>query len=134
VETTRALEDRYGDRHLTVGRRRQPWKRAQGDGGSRQNFAAARGRLTRRAVPARRNGRGHKEPTVDKRRRKNQTKDNVARTDVQEETSLATRMQQQHKETRPKRAIMPGKQDNARQDLQDDRRAEGRKANSRDFH
>jgi hypothetical protein len=41
VETTGALEDRYGDRHLPVGHRRQPKKRNQGNGGSRQKLAAA---------------------------------------------------------------------------------------------
>jgi hypothetical protein len=56
VETIEALEDRYGDGHLAVGRRRQPKKWTQGDGGSRQKFAAARGRVTRRAVPAPRKG------------------------------------------------------------------------------
>jgi hypothetical protein len=38
VETIRALEDRYRERHLIVGRRRQPWKRTQSDGGSRQSL------------------------------------------------------------------------------------------------
>jgi hypothetical protein len=52
VEKVRALEDRYGDRHLAVGHRRQPKKRTEGDGGSWQKFAAARGRLTRRNIPA----------------------------------------------------------------------------------
>jgi hypothetical protein len=33
VETIRALEDRYGDWHLAVGRCRQPKKWTQGDGG-----------------------------------------------------------------------------------------------------
>jgi hypothetical protein len=38
--------------------------------------------------------------------------------DVQEETSGVTRMQQWHKEPRPKSAIMSGKQENTQQDLQ----------------
>jgi hypothetical protein len=57
VETVGALEDGYRDQHLAVGRRRQPKKRTQGDGGSRQKLAAARGGLTCRAVPAPRKGR-----------------------------------------------------------------------------
>jgi hypothetical protein len=44
VKTIGALEDRYGNRHLAVGRRRMPKKRTQGDGVSRQKLAAARGR------------------------------------------------------------------------------------------
>jgi hypothetical protein len=70
VESNVALEDRYGARHLAVGHRRQPKKRTQGDGGSRKKLAAARSRMTRRAVPARRKGRGHKGPRVEKRRQK----------------------------------------------------------------
>jgi hypothetical protein len=49
VETIRALKGRSGDRRLAVRRRR---------------------RLTRRAIPALREGRSHKGPTVKKRRRK----------------------------------------------------------------
>jgi hypothetical protein len=44
VETTGALEDRYGDRNLAVGRRRQPKKPTRGDGGSRKKLATARRR------------------------------------------------------------------------------------------
>jgi hypothetical protein len=33
VEIIRALEDRYRDRHLAIGCRRQPKKRTQGNGG-----------------------------------------------------------------------------------------------------
>jgi uncharacterized cupin superfamily protein len=43
-------------------------------------------------------------------------------------------MQQRQKELRHERAIMSGKQENTQQDLQEDRRAGGCKANSRDFH
>jgi hypothetical protein len=64
------LEDRYWDRHLAVGRRRQRKKRTQGDGVSRRKLAVARRLLTRSAVPARRKGRGHKGRTIEKRRRK----------------------------------------------------------------
>jgi hypothetical protein len=56
------LKDRYGDRHLAVGRRRQPKKRTQSDGGSRQKLAAACRRLTRRAFPTRRKGGGCRGP------------------------------------------------------------------------
>jgi hypothetical protein len=48
------VENRYGDRHLAVGRRQQPKKRTQGDGGSRKKLAAVRRLMTRRAVSARR--------------------------------------------------------------------------------
>jgi hypothetical protein len=48
VETIEALQDRCGDRHLAVGRRRQPNKRTQGDGGSRKKLAAACRRTTHR--------------------------------------------------------------------------------------
>jgi hypothetical protein len=68
VETVRELEDLHGGRHLAVGRRRQPKKRTQGDGGSRKMLAAIRRRMTRRAVHARRKGRSYKGPTVEKRR------------------------------------------------------------------
>lgn len=42
VEIIGALEDRYGERRLAVGRHRQPKKRTQGDGGSRKKLVAAR--------------------------------------------------------------------------------------------
>jgi hypothetical protein len=57
VETVGALEDRYRDQNLDIGRRRQPKKRTRGDGGCRQKLVAARGQLTRRAIPAPRKGR-----------------------------------------------------------------------------
>jgi hypothetical protein len=59
-ENIGALVDRYGDRHLAVGLCRQPKKRTQGDAGSRQKLAAARGRMSRRAVPASRMGHGRR--------------------------------------------------------------------------
>jgi hypothetical protein len=52
VETVGALEGRNGDRRLAVRRRGRQEKEAQSDCGSRQKLVAARGRLTRRAVPA----------------------------------------------------------------------------------
>jgi hypothetical protein len=52
VETVGALKDRHENRHLAVGRSRQPKKRTQSVGGSWQKLAAARGRLARRAIPA----------------------------------------------------------------------------------
>jgi hypothetical protein len=67
VETIGALEDQYVDRNLAVGRRRQPKKRTQGDGGSRKKLTAAHRRITRRAVPARSKGRSHRGATVEKR-------------------------------------------------------------------
>jgi hypothetical protein len=42
VETIGAPVDQYGHRHLAVGRRHQPKKRTQRDGGSRQKLVAAR--------------------------------------------------------------------------------------------
>jgi hypothetical protein len=50
-ETVWATDHRSRDRRLAVRHRRQPKKRTHGDGGSRQNLAAARERLTRRAIP-----------------------------------------------------------------------------------
>jgi hypothetical protein len=47
VKNIGAPKDRYGDRHLAAGCRRQLKKRTQGDGGSRQKLAAARGRLNK---------------------------------------------------------------------------------------
>jgi hypothetical protein len=98
VETIGALEDRL----LAVGRRWQPKKRTQGDGGSRKKLAAAPRRMTRSAVPAWRKGRGHTGPTVEKRRRKAPERNNGIKEDIE-------------------------------QDLQEDRRAGGRKARSRVF-
>jgi hypothetical protein len=57
LETYGALKERYGDRHLAVGRR-QLKKRTQGDGGSRKKLAVARKGMTRRAIPAPRKGHG----------------------------------------------------------------------------
>jgi hypothetical protein len=57
VQTIGALEDRYRDRHLAVGHRRQQKKRTQVDDGCRQKLAAARGRMTHCAIPAPRTGR-----------------------------------------------------------------------------
>jgi hypothetical protein len=65
VEITGALEYRYGDWHLAVRRRRQPRKRSEADGGSRQKLVAARGRLTRRAIPALRKEHGRQGPGKD---------------------------------------------------------------------
>jgi hypothetical protein len=48
--------------HLAVRRCGRPKKRTQGDGGSLQKLAVARGRLTRRAVPAWRRGRSRRGP------------------------------------------------------------------------
>jgi hypothetical protein len=62
VETIGAPKDRYGDRHLVVGRRRQPKKRTQGDCGLRYKLVAPRRRLIRRAVLALRKGRCRKGP------------------------------------------------------------------------
>jgi hypothetical protein len=45
-----------------------------------------------------------------------------------------TALQQWHRKARPIRAIMSGKQENTQEDLQEHRRAGGRKANSRDIH
>jgi hypothetical protein len=79
VETIGALEHRYGDWHLAIGRRRQPKRRTQGDCGSRKKLAATRIQMTHCAIPAWHKGHGHKGLTVEKRRQKNHTKDNVVR-------------------------------------------------------
>jgi hypothetical protein len=65
VETIGALQDRYGERHLAVGRRWQPKERIQGDGASRQKLSSARGRMTCRAIPAPRKGNGRQGPGRD---------------------------------------------------------------------
>jgi hypothetical protein len=52
AEAIGAAEDRPGEQRLAVRRHRQRTKRAQENGGPRQKFAAFRGRVTRRAVPA----------------------------------------------------------------------------------
>jgi hypothetical protein len=56
VDTIGSLVDWPGDRHLDVGRRRQPKKMGQGDGVPRKKLVAARRRMTRRADPAPRKG------------------------------------------------------------------------------
>jgi hypothetical protein len=58
------------DWRLAVRRHGLPKKRTQNDGGSRKKLAATRRRMIRRVVPARRQGRTHKRPTVEKRRLK----------------------------------------------------------------
>jgi hypothetical protein len=71
--------DRYGNRHLDEEWRRQPKKRTQDDGGSRQKLTAACRRLTCCAVPAWRKGDSHKGSTVEKRRWKDQEYNNCIR-------------------------------------------------------
>jgi hypothetical protein len=51
-ETSGGTKDRTGEQRLAVRRHRQRKKRAQVNGEPRQKFSAARGRFTRRAVPA----------------------------------------------------------------------------------
>jgi hypothetical protein len=55
-EAIGAAKDRAGEQHLAVKRHRQRKKRAQVNCGPRQRFATARGRFTRRAIPAMRKG------------------------------------------------------------------------------
>jgi hypothetical protein len=83
------MKKRYGDLHLAVGHRSQLKYRIQGRGGSRKKLAAARGRLTRRAVPARRKGHGRQAPGKDI-----VVQGTPGMTDVQEETSGESGMQQ----------------------------------------
>jgi hypothetical protein len=61
-ETSGATEDRGGEQRLAVRRHRRPKKRAQDNGGPLRKFAVARGRFTRRAVPALRKGQVRKGP------------------------------------------------------------------------
>jgi hypothetical protein len=95
VKTLRLRKKRYGDRHLAVGRHRQSKKQTQGNGGSLKKLAVAHRRVTRPTGVARRKGHGHRGPTVEQRRRKTQSRDNIesgtskGRT-VREETSVAT--------------------------------------------
>jgi hypothetical protein len=68
METIGVLMDQKWDQHLVVQPLRQPKKRTQGDGGSRNKLTSARRRMTGRAVPERREGRDYRGPTVKKRR------------------------------------------------------------------
>jgi hypothetical protein len=70
VETIGALEDRHGDQRLAVRCRGRPKKRTQDGSGPRQKLAAAQVRLTRRAIPALRKGRSHREPDQTTRPRR----------------------------------------------------------------
>jgi hypothetical protein len=70
VETTRALEDQYGDQHLAIGWLRQPNKWTQGDGESWKKLAAVCRWMSWCAIPAWHNGHGHKGPTIKKRQQK----------------------------------------------------------------
>jgi hypothetical protein len=63
-KTVRALKERYEDRHLAAGSRRQLKKRTQGDGGSRNKLTAV-SRMTRRAITAQRMGHGRQGPGRD---------------------------------------------------------------------
>jgi hypothetical protein len=65
VETIGALEDRCGDRHLALRRRRQLRELTQDDSGFRKKLAAAWRRMTRDAIPAPRKGHGRKGPGRD---------------------------------------------------------------------
>jgi hypothetical protein len=67
-ETSGGTEDRTGEQRLAMRRHRQQKKRAQVNGEPRQKFAAARGRFTRRAVPAMRKGHVRKGPGMKCRR------------------------------------------------------------------
>jgi hypothetical protein len=67
-ETSGGTEDRAGELRLAVRRHIQRKKRAQVNGGPRQNFAAARGRFTRHAVPAMRKGHVRRGPGMKYRR------------------------------------------------------------------
>jgi hypothetical protein len=67
VETIGALEDRYGDQHLAVGRRRQLKRWTQGNGGSRKKLVTTCIRMTHHALPAWRKGHSHKGHMVEKR-------------------------------------------------------------------
>jgi hypothetical protein len=90
VETIGALEDRYGDQHLTVERLQQPKIRTQGDGRSRKKLAAFCRRMNRRDGTFLR---GVWDVVI---------KDRRSRRD--------DGMQQWHKEPRPETAATPGKQ------------------------
>jgi hypothetical protein len=69
TETSGGIEDRTGEQRLAVRRHRQRKKRAQGNGGPRQKFAAFRGGFTRHAIPALRKGHVRKRPGKRYRRR-----------------------------------------------------------------
>jgi hypothetical protein len=67
-ETGQAAEDQTGELRLAVRCHRQRRKRAQEHGGPRQKFAAFRGRVTRRPVPALIKGHVRKGPRRNRRR------------------------------------------------------------------
>jgi hypothetical protein len=62
VEIVGALAERYGKLLPALKLHREPKKRAQGNGGPPQKFAAAHGRWKRHAIPAPRKGHGRKGP------------------------------------------------------------------------
>jgi hypothetical protein len=78
VKTFGAQKKRHGDRHPAVGRRRQPKKRTQDNGGSQKKLAATRRQMTRCAGVAWHKGHSHTGPMVKQRRWKRQTRDGVA--------------------------------------------------------
>jgi hypothetical protein len=65
VEMIGGLKERYGDRHLAVGRRRQLKSRTQDSDGSRKKLVAARRRTTRPAGAVPRKGHGCQVPGRD---------------------------------------------------------------------
>jgi hypothetical protein len=65
VETTRALEGRYGDWHLAAGRRCQQNKWTKSDGGSQKKLVTAHRQMMCHAVPAPRKGHGRQGPAKD---------------------------------------------------------------------
>jgi hypothetical protein len=103
VDTIGTREDRYGDRHLAAWRRRQPKKRTQGDGGSRQKLTAARGRLIRRAIPSPRKG-------AVVRDQASTMYEEPPKADVCEGTSAEVEEKQWHKGPKPEATAMTGMQ------------------------
>jgi hypothetical protein len=67
-EMSGGTEDRAGKQHLAVRRHGQLKKQAQGNGGPRQKFAAARGWFTRCAIPALIKGHARRGPGMKCRR------------------------------------------------------------------
>jgi hypothetical protein len=65
VEHIGSSEDRFGDRHLGVPRRRGAKKPIEDSVGSRQKLSAARKQVIRRTVPAVRKGHTRKSPGKD---------------------------------------------------------------------
>lgn len=117
VETIGALKERFWDRNLAAGRRRQLKEGTQGYGGYRNKLGAARGGMTHRAIPTPCKGHGRQVPgkviVVQGTRKGGHSGIDVGETEKQ----------QRHKKPRHKGAATSRKREDIRQDLQEGSRA-----------